>query len=142
MNLQLKPSGTHAQTEAPSELGAWPVQLHLIRPEAPQFVDKDVLIAASCSAFACGSFHQKFLAGKGLIIACPKLDRQDGYKEKLIALFASSAPASVTVLRMEVPCCSGLTRLVVDARNESGSTMAIHEITISLSGEVIAEKTL
>lgn len=149
MNMQLRPGVGSAAAPvagagiaAPSELGAWPIQLHLIRPEAPQFVGRNILIAASCSAFACGGFHPRFLAGKGLIIACPKLDRQEGYREKLVALFAGSAPASVTVVRMEVPCCSGLTRLVVEARDESGSGLPVTEVTVGLSGEVIAEKVL
>ncbi|MGD9127333.1 MAG: 4Fe-4S binding protein, partial [Planctomycetia bacterium] len=70
-----------------SELGAWPIQLHLIRPSSPQFQGADLLIAASCSAFSHAAFHEEMLRGKGLVIACPKLDRQDGYHDKLTALF-------------------------------------------------------
>lgn len=126
----------------PSELGAWPVQLHLIQPEAPQFIAADVLFAASCSAFACGNFHQTLLQGRGLIIACPKLDMQDGYTEKLTRLFLSARPASVTVARMSVPCCGGLTRLLLAAREAAGSNLPVREVTIGLDGEIIDEKVL
>ncbi len=128
--------------DAPSALGAWPIQLHLIQPEAPQFAGADVLIGASCSAFACGSFHQKYLNGRGLIIACPKLDQQDGYLEKLTRLFQSALPASVTVARMSVPCCGGLTRLVLAAREAAGSNLPLHEVTIGLDGTIAGEQIL
>lgn len=119
-----------------SELSAWPIQLHLIRPEAPQFQNADILIAASCSAFSYGSFHRDFLVGRGLVIACPKLDVQDGYYEKLTQMFACSSVRSVTIARMEVPCCSGLTGLVKRARDDSGSNLEIKEVTISLDGNI------
>ena len=117
-----------------SELNAWPIQLHLIRPEAPQFQGADVLIAASCSAFSCGSFHPDLLKGKALIIACPKLDRLDGYVEKLTALFQNAKPKSVTVARMEVPCCMGLTKIVGEARAASGADTPVSEIVVGLDG--------
>lgn len=128
--------------DTPSALGAWPIQLHLVQPEAPQFAGQDVLIAASCSAFACGGFHQSFLQGRGLVIACPKLDMQDGYIEKLTRLFQFAKPASVTVARMSVPCCGGLTRLVLSAREAAASDLPIREVTINLDGSVLSEKTL
>ena len=117
-----------------SELGAWPIQLHLIQPTAPQFAGKDVLIAASCTAFSCGGFHPKLLAGKGLIIACPKLDRQDGYAEKLRMLFTHAKPASVTIARMDVPCCMGLTRMVQEAKVAANSDIPVEEVVITLDG--------
>jgi NAD-dependent dihydropyrimidine dehydrogenase PreA subunit len=129
-------------TEQPSELGAWPVQLHLVSPTAPQFIDADILIAASCSAFAFGSFHSKLLSGKGLVMACPKLDRTEGYIEKLTEIFASAAPRSITIARMQVPCCSGLTNMVTQARNAGGSNIEIKEIIISLQGEILAENII
>ena len=122
--------------ENTSELGAWPIQLHLIRPEAPQFQNADILIAASCSAFSYGSFHKDFLAGKGLVIACPKLDKQEGYLEKLTQFFEMANPKSVTIARMEVPCCSGLTATVKQAREIAQSSQEVKEVIISLDGSI------
>ncbi len=129
-------SAKDSYSENSSELCAWPIQLHLIRPEAPQFQNADILIAASCSAFSYGSFHKDFLAGKGLVIACPKLDVLDGYVEKLTEMFSVSKLRSVTIARMEVPCCSGLTAMVRQGRDLSGSTVEIKEVTISLDGNI------
>lgn len=123
----------------PSALTAWPIQLHLIRPSAPQFQGSDVLIAASCSAFSTGRFHTDLLPGKALIIACPKLDDQTGYLEKLIALFRDAAPASVTIARMSVPCCQGLTRLVLEARHQASSTVPVKEIVVGVEGEFLGQ---
>ncbi len=125
-----------------SELAAWPIQLHLIRPEAQQFQNADILIAASCSAFSYGSFHKDFLAGKGLVIACPKLDIQDGYLEKLTSFFSYGNPRSVTVVRMEVPCCSGLSATVLQARSLAGSSLPVNEVTVTLDGAIKQEKLL
>jgi ferredoxin len=132
--------------DAPSALGQWPIQLHLVRPDAPQFQGADVLIAASCTAFACGAFHPQLLAGKGLIIACPKLDNMEGYREKLVELFLQGKPRSVTIARMEVPCCQGLTRLVASAREEAAAYLDIEsdfrEVVIGLEGELKQENEL
>ncbi|AQQ08711.1 Ferredoxin II [Sedimentisphaera cyanobacteriorum] len=125
-----------------SALDAWPIQLHLIRPDAEQFVNADVLIAASCTAFSFGSFHQFLLKGKSLAIACPKLDRTEGYEEKLTELFAAAEPRSVTIARMEVPCCSGLTALVEKARDAAGTGTVLREVTIGLEGELLGERYL
>lgn len=124
---------------AKSELGAWPIQLHLIRPSAVQFQGTDILIAASCSAFSHGNFHEEMLRGKSLVIACPKLDRQDGYHEKLTELFRDASPSSVTIIRMEVPCCQGLTQLVLSAKHAAGSDLPVKEMIIGLQGGVAKE---
>lgn len=128
--------------DLPSRLTAWPIQLHLVQPTAPQFLGADVVIAASCSAFSHGNFHAQFLDGRGLIIACPKLDRQEGYVEKLTQLFRVAQPKRVTVVRMEVPCCSGLTALVREARKQAGTDTPVVETTIGLSGGVKSEVSL
>jgi len=125
--------------DLPSQLTAWPIQLHLVQPTAPQFLGADVVIAASCSAFSHGNFHKEFLEGRGLIIACPKLDRQEGYLEKLTQLFRVAQPKRVTVVRMEVPCCSGLTAVIREARNQAGTDTPVVETTIGLSGGVKSE---
>ncbi len=121
-----------------SALNAWPIQLHLIRPEAQQFQGADILIAASCTAFSCGNFHANLLAGKSLVIACPKLDNLDGYAQKLHEIFTIAKPKSITVARMEVPCCSGLTKMVASAKASAESNIPVQEITISLQGEILS----
>ncbi|MCP4640980.1 MAG: 4Fe-4S dicluster domain-containing protein [bacterium] len=125
-----------------SALESWPIQLHLVRPDSPQFAGTDVLIAASCSAFSCGAFHTDLLPGKALIIACPKLDQTEGYVEKLAELFAVAQPKSVTIARMEVPCCGGLVRMVAQARALAQSTTPVHEVVIGLRGDIQSQQEL
>lgn len=125
-----------------SELNAWPVQLHLVRPDAQQFCGADVLVAATCVPFAYAKFHQVLLKGKGLVIACPKLDRQDGYIDKLADMFSLGKPRSVTVVKMEVPCCNGLSATLQKARAVAKSELPIREVTISLRGEMLGERYL
>jgi NAD-dependent dihydropyrimidine dehydrogenase PreA subunit len=120
---------------APSELGQWPIQLHLVSPAAPYFRECDLLIAADCTAFALGSFHADLLRGKALVIACPKLDRTEGYVEKLAQLIAGNTIYSITVAIMEVPCCSGLSRIVAEAINRSGQTIAVRTVTVGTDGQ-------
>jgi len=95
-----------------SELSQWPIQLHLISPVAPYFKECDLLIAADCTAFSLGSFHQDLLKGKKLIIACPKLDETGEYVEKIAELLKNHTVYSLTVVIMEVPCCSGFSQIV------------------------------
>ncbi|OQB41509.1 MAG: Ferredoxin-3 [Candidatus Hydrogenedentes bacterium ADurb.Bin179] len=127
----------HSSQEIPSALGHWPVQLHLVNFAAPHFQGAEVLIAADCSAFACGAFHPRFLQGKSIAIACPKLDDPSGYLEKLTVLFNQANPLSVTVIRMEVPCCTGVLRWVLAARNQAGSMLPVEEIIIGVEGSVV-----
>jgi NAD-dependent dihydropyrimidine dehydrogenase PreA subunit len=125
----------------PSMLAHWPIQLHLIHPGAPWFQNADVLLAADCAPFAMAGFHENVLAGKSLIIACPKLDDKSGYAEKLEFLFAKSRPKSVTVVRMEVPCCGGLLQMVLQARDHSGSDCPVRDVVVSVRGEVLGERS-
>ena len=134
--VSLKQEPYCTQQEIPSSLSQWPIQLHLIRPDSAQFQNQDILIAASCSAFSCGGFHPQYLKGKKLIIACPKLDDKTGYLEKLIALFEQGHPRIISVLRMEVPCCSGLSQMVQIARGQAGSEVIIKDTIITLQGQV------
>ncbi|HOK89330.1 MAG TPA: 4Fe-4S ferredoxin [Candidatus Hydrogenedentes bacterium] len=120
-----------------SALGHWPIQLHLVYSMAPQYQGADLLLAADCTAFALGAFHQRLLRGRALAIACPKLDDSDGYLEKLATLFQQARPASCVVARMEVPCCAGLTRLAVEARNAARSPLTIEEVIVSVRGEIL-----
>lgn len=118
------------------ELSQWPIQLHLISPAAPYFKECDLLIAADCTAFALGSFHQDLLKGKKLVIACPKLDETDGYVEKIAELLKNNTVYSLTVVIMEVPCCSGLFRIVQEAVELSGTKMPVKRIVVGLDGSI------
>ncbi|MFA7693745.1 MAG: 4Fe-4S binding protein [Candidatus Hydrogenedentales bacterium] len=124
--------------DSPSALGHWPIQLHLVNFNAPHFQSAHILIAADCCAFACGSFHPRLLKGKAVAIACPKLDDSTGYMQKLTALFQNAQPKSVTVVRMEVPCCRGITQWLLSARKAVGSTLAVEEIILGVEGSIIA----
>lgn len=127
-------SAPAAAGTAASELGQWPIQLHLVSPAAPYFRECDLLVAADCTAFALGSFHADLLRGKALVIACPKLDRTEGYIEKLADLIASNTIYSLTVAIMTVPCCSGLMRIVEEAVSRSGKNIAIRKVVVGLDG--------
>ena len=119
-----------------SELSQWPIQLHLISPVAPYFKECDLLIAADCTAFALGSFHQDLLKGKKLVIACPKLDETGGYVEKIAELLKNNTVYSLTVGIMEVPCCSGLFQLVQQAVELSGTRLPVKRVVIGLDGTI------
>jgi len=125
---------------APSELRQWPVQLHLLNPQASYFKNADVVLAADCAAFAMGDFHSRFLKNKTLAIACPKLDsNQQSYLDKLMAMINDSKINSLTIVRMEVPCCGGLTRMAQMAVATASRKIPIKQAVISASGEVIEE---
>jgi ferredoxin len=118
-----------------SELRQWPIQLHLISPQAPYFRGSDLLVAADCTAFALGSFHADLLRGKRLVIACPKLDETDGYIEKLAELIRQNSLRSLTVAIMTVPCCSGLYRMVELAVERSGLKIPLRKEVIPIDGK-------
>jgi hypothetical protein len=125
----------------PSQLRQWPVQLHLVGPQAPYFQEADVLLAADCTAYAVGDFHKDFLAGKSLAIACPKLDEgQDIYVQKLAALIDEAKINTLTVATMEVPCCGGLLHLAKRAAEQAQRKIPIKSIVISLRGDILAEE--
>ena len=117
-----------------SELSQWPIQLHLISPVAPYFKECDLLIAADCTAFSLGSFHQDLLRGKRLVIACPKLDETGEYVEKIAELLKNNTVYSLTVAIMEVPCCSGLFQMVQKAVELSGTRLPVKRVVIGLDG--------
>lgn len=123
-----------------SELKQWPVQLHLLNPAAGYFHQADVVLAADCTAFAMGDFHSKYIKGKILAIACPKLDtNKESYLQKLISMIKESKINSLNVVMMEVPCCGGLLQLAKIARENSGRNIPIKQTIISIKGEVMAE---
>lgn len=128
------------QQQTSSELTQWPVQLHLINPAASYFHDADLLVAADCAAFAHGDFHRKFIKGKKLVIACPKLDNSyETYVQKLIRLTDEAKVNTITVVVMEVPCCSGLVRMVRQATQIADRRVPVKAVTISIRGEILAE---
>jgi NAD-dependent dihydropyrimidine dehydrogenase PreA subunit len=125
----------HKTVSGGSELSQWPIQLHLVSPFAPYFNESDLLIAADCTAFALGSFHQDLLKGKKLIIACPKLDDTTPYIQKLAEILKNNTIYSLTVATMVVPCCSGLEHMVDRAVEESGVTINVKKIKIGIDGQ-------
>lgn len=120
----------------PSRLSTWPVQIKLAPVNAPYFSGADLLIAADCSAYAYGNFHNDFIRNRVVLIGCPKLDEVD-YSEKLTAIIAGNDIKSVTVVRMEVPCCGGIEMAARRALQESGKFIPWQVVTISTDGRVL-----
>ncbi len=127
----------------PSELTHWPVQLHLVGPMASQFHRKDILLSADCVAYALGDFHRDHLKGKAVMIACPKLDSgREVYVDKLTALIDNANIKSLTIMVMEVPCCSGLVSLADEAASKASREVPIKSIVVSVRGEIIREESI
>lgn len=137
------PASTSAlpDTPAQSALRQWPIQLHLVSPQAPYFEGSDLLLAADCAAFAVGDFHGSFLRGKSLAIACPKLDSgMDIYVDKLAAMIDMARINTITVAIMEVPCCGGLMTIVAEALRKASRKVPVKKVVISLQGETLSEE--
>ena len=122
-----------------SQLRQWPVQIKLAPVNAPWFDGADVLVAADCTAYAYGNFHQEFIRGLVTLVGCPKLDSVD-YSEKLTQIFKNNPLRSVTVVRMEVPCCGGMENAVKKALQQSGRTIPCNVVTISTDGRILDRK--
>mgnify|MGYP005908620605 FL=1 len=127
--------GSHTDIKAESCLSQWPVQIKLVPVNAPYFDGADLLIAADCTAFAYGNFHNDFIKDKITLIGCPKLDSVD-YSEKLTAILAVNDIKSVTVVRMEVPCCGGIQTAVQKALDASGKNVPLNVTVISTDGKI------
>jgi len=123
--------------EIESCLSQWPVQIKLVPLRAPYFNGADLLIAADCTAYAYGNFHQKFIHGRVTIVGCPKLDAVD-YSEKLAEIFRQNEIKSITLTRMEVPCCGGLEFAVKKALAASGKDIPLEVVTISTTGQILS----
>ena len=138
---ELTPSDTRSlDPSIPRSLSAlrnWPIQLTLIPPSAPYLKGADLLISADCVGSSHPNFHEDLVKGRVLIIACPKLDDADAYREKLTRMFSANAPKSVTVAHMTVPCCFGLVQLVQQAIADSGKTIPLAEVTIDVDGRQV-----
>ena len=120
-----------------SLLGHWPVQLTLVPPKAPFLQGADVVLSADCAPFAYAGFHQEFLRGRALLVACPKLDDFQAHLDKLTEVLRQSDIKSITVVRMEVPCCSGLTTMARRAIAASGKNIPLREVTVGVRGELL-----
>ena len=120
----------------PSELRQWPVQIKLAPPKAPWFRGADLLVAADCTAYAYAGFHRDFIRGRVCLVGCPKLDGVD-YSQKLEAILSENDVRSVTVTRMEVPCCGGLEFAVRRALERSGKDLPCRVVTLSVDGKVL-----
>lgn len=129
-----------AAAETPSQLTHWPVQMHLVNPNSPAYRGADLLLAADCVAFSMGSFHSRFLKGKALAIACPKLDHgTETYVDKLTVMIDTAKVNTITVLMMEVPCCGGLMQMVRAAMARASRKVPVKTIIVSVGGQVLQE---
>jgi NAD-dependent dihydropyrimidine dehydrogenase PreA subunit len=136
MTLQRDASAGGGPATGVSRLGQWPVQLHLVPAGAPYFQGADLLVAADCVPFAYARFHDDFLEGRAVVVGCPKLDDVSPYAEKLAAIVAQGGVRSVTVVRMEVPCCGGISRLAREAVAASGREVPFRDVVVGVDGQV------
>ena len=136
MDHKAEEVATEQTATVSSQLSQWPVQIKLVPVNAPYFKDANLLIAADCTAYAYGNFHQKFIKNKVTLIGCPKLDEGD-YSEKLTQIIAENEIQSVTILRMEVPCCGGLEMAAKKALQNSGKFIPWQVVTVSIGGKIL-----
>jgi NAD-dependent dihydropyrimidine dehydrogenase PreA subunit len=125
----------------PSQLGHWPVQLTLLNPSAPFLKGADLLLAADCGPFAYPDFHRDFLKGRVVAVACPKLDDADAHMKKLADVIRYGEVARLTIARMDVPCCGGLSMIARRAVEESGRKIPVREIIIGRDGTIVSDKS-
>lgn len=137
---EVKTEGAAEQVDVPSQLGQWPVQLKLVSPMAAYFKDADILLVADCVPFAMADFHQKMLKDKAIAVGCPKLDDCDFYVDKLADILKMNPVNSLSVVHMEVPCCTGLVWVAKQAIAKSGIAMGFEDITVGLDGVVKASE--
>ena len=124
----------------PSALRQWPVQMHLINPNAPYFQKADVVLAADCTAFSMGNFHSDYLNGKSLAIACPKLDSgMEVYVQKLISMIDDAKINTLQVMIMEVPCCGGLIQMAEMAVNNASRKIPLKKTVVGIRGDILSE---
>ncbi|MBN2590342.1 MAG: 4Fe-4S binding protein [Sedimentisphaerales bacterium] len=142
MAKDLKPTSETDTTEekavgdVTSQLGHWPVQLKLVSPQAACFKNADLLFVADCVPFAMGNFHAKFLKNRSVVVGCPKLDDAAFYIDKMAEILTSNSVQSLTVIHMEVPCCSGMTNIVRKAIEKNKIAITFEDVTIDLKGNV------
>ncbi len=124
-----------------SQLKQWPIQLHLVSPEAPYFQEKDILLVADCVPFALADFHKDYLKGKSLAIGCPKLDsEQEIYVDKIAALIDDAKINTLTVMIMKVPCCMGLTHIAQSGVDKATRKIPIKQVVVDVAGgQILSE---
>jgi NAD-dependent dihydropyrimidine dehydrogenase PreA subunit len=127
----------------PSQLKQWPVQLHLIPPNAPYYQGRDVLLTADCVGYSLGDFHKQYLKGKSIAIACPKLDtNQEIYQQKITALIDDARIKTLTIMTMEVPCCQGLLHLATQTAAQANRKIPINSIVVGIKGNIVKEEQI
>ncbi|MBN1269967.1 MAG: cupin domain-containing protein [Kiritimatiellae bacterium] len=127
----------------PSELRHWPVQIHLVQPGAEFFKGKELVVLSTCAPIASADVHWRFIRGRGVVVGCPKLDRIEPYAEKLGAILSEPSIPRVLVVRMEVPCCGGLTAIVLEAAKLSGrKDLVAEEVTVAVDGTIMGSRRL
>jgi NAD-dependent dihydropyrimidine dehydrogenase PreA subunit len=144
----LKPAGAAGGSDAPvvaetgtaSDLGNWPIQIKLVSPGAPFLKGADLLVVADCAPVAYPGFHRRFVKDKAVLLGCPKLDDAQEYVRKLAAIFEASDIRSVTVVDMEVPCCSAMPAIVRKGMQAAGRDVPVEEVVISIRGGIIKGK--
>jgi NAD-dependent dihydropyrimidine dehydrogenase PreA subunit len=136
------PTAPAAGAEQQSELAHWPVQIRLVQPGASFLRHADLLVAADCTPVAYPNFHRDFLAGKAVMIGCPKFDDAALYREKFAQIFKTAVIKSVTVVVMEVPCCQGLPQMVKSGMEQAGVTIPMEKVVISAEGEILGRRTI
>jgi NAD-dependent dihydropyrimidine dehydrogenase PreA subunit len=124
-----------------SRLGQWPVQLHLVPPGAPYLRGADLLLAADCVPFAYARFHEDLLDGRRVLVGCPKLDDLSAYAAKLAEIFRRAEPRSITVAKMEVPCCGGIAQAARQALVVSGSKATFEVVTVGIAGAILDRRS-
>lgn len=154
MRMRMPKPGATAPSVAPastsgtgqmvrSDLEQWPVQLHLVQPGAPFFQNKELVILSTCSPIASADVHWRFIRGRGVVVACPKLDDTAPYADKLAAILGDTSIPKLIVVRMEVPCCGGLSMIAQDAVARCGrDDLVLEEVTVGLSGDILGTRIL
>lgn len=137
MQFGSKAPDENENVKVQSKLRQWPVQLSLVSPSAPYFKNADLLVTADCVPFAYGNYHNDFLKDRALVVGCPKLDDIQEYTKKLEDIIRINDLESITVLRMEVPCCGGMANAVKTARDNSGVYVPVKVVTIGVQGNII-----
>jgi len=131
------PSTQSSAAPSQSELSTWPVQLSLVAPDTPFLDNADLLVAADCTPFAYPDLHRDFLPGRVLLCGCPKFDDQEAYVQKITSIFEHNTIRSVTVLIMEVPCCSGMPKIIEKALEASGKKIPVETVVVGIEGGII-----
>lgn len=138
--INKKENKNESRVKLESKLSQWPVQLKLVSASAPYFYNADLLITADCVPFAYANYHNDFLKDRAVVVGCPKLDDIEYYTKKLEEIIRVNDLESVTVLRMEVPCCGGMSMAAKRARDNSGINIPIKVVTISIEGEILGKE--